>query len=255
MTPRRAALIAGVGYLGIFVLAIFANFVVIGGLVESGDAAATAENIAESEGLFRAGLVAFTVVFVIDVVIAWALFIVFRSLSRDLSLLTAWFRLVYTVFLGVALIFFFVALQLLSGADYLSAFGGGQVDANALLAVDAFNYAWLVGLVCFGFHLILIGYLVVASGWTSRVLGYVLMVAGTAYIIDTLARAVIADYADLENLFLAIVALPSVIGELWFTVWLLRKGGRNIEPVLAGQRIVWDQPFVVWRSAFRNRRR
>jgi hypothetical protein len=230
VTPRRAALIAGAGYVAIFVLAVFANFVVIGGLIESGDAAATAANIMESEGLFRAGLVAFTIVFVVDVVVAWALYVLFRSLSRDLSLLTAWFRLVYTVLLGVALIFSFVALQLLSGADYLSVFGPGQVDAHALLAVDAFNYAWLIGLVCFGIHLILLGYLVVASGWTAKSLGYVLMVAGSAYIVDTLARALIADYSDVENLFLAIVAIPSVVGELWFTVWLLRKAGMDTEP-------------------------
>lgn len=231
-TPRRAALIAGIGYLAIFFLAIFANFVVLGGLVESGDAAATAQNIAESEGLFRAGLVAFTIVFVVDVVVAWALFVLFRSLSRDLSLLTAWFRLVYTMFLGVALIFFFVALQLLSGAEYLGAFDPGQIDSHVLLAVDAFNYAWLVGLVGFGFHLILLGYLMARSRWAAKALGYILMVAGAAYIVDTLARAVIADYADLENLFLAIVAIPSVIGELWFTVWLLRKGGMAATPAI-----------------------
>jgi hypothetical protein len=234
VTPRRAALVAGVGYIVIFVLAIFGNFVVIEGVVESGDAAATAENIMESEGLFRAGLVAFTIVFVVDVVIAWALYVLFRSQSRDLSLLTAWFRLVYTVLLGVALIFFFLALQLLSDADYLSPFGPGQVDAHALLAVEAFNYAWLVGLVCFGVHLILLGYLVLASEWAPRALGYVVMVAGAAYIVDTLARAVIAEYADLENLFLAIVAVPSVIGELWFTVWLLLRGGRHAAPGAAG---------------------
>jgi hypothetical protein len=229
LTPRRAALTAGVGYLAIFVLAVFANFVVLGGLVESGDAAATAEDIVESEGLFRAGVVAFTIVFVVDVLVAWALYVLFRDLSRDLSLVTAWFRLVYTVFLGVALIFFFVALQLLSGDDYLGAFDAGQVDAHVLLAVDAFNYAWVIGLACFGVHLILLGYLVLASRWTVPALGYVLMAAGAAYIIDTLARAVISDYADVENLFLAIVALLSVIGEMWFTVWLLAKGGRTTQ--------------------------
>jgi hypothetical protein len=230
VTPRRAALVAGAGYVMIFFLAIFGNFIVIEGLVESGDAAATAQNIMESEGMFRAGLVAFTVVFVLDVVIAWALFVLFRSVSSDMSLLTAWFRLVYTVFLGVALIFFFVALQFLSGADYLSAFDGGQIDAHVLLAIDAFDYAWLIGLVCFGVHLILLGYLVASSSWTTRILGYVLMVAGAAYIVDTLARALIADYADVENMFLAIVAIPSVIGELWFTLWLLFRGGRHAEP-------------------------
>jgi hypothetical protein len=230
VTSRRAAQTAGVGYLVIFVLAIFANFVVVDGLIESGDAAATAENLVESEGLFRAGLVAFAIVFAVDVIVAWALFIVFRRLSRDVSLLAAWFRLVYTVFLGVALIFFFVALQLLSGDRYLVAFEPDQLDAHVLLALDAFNYAWLIGLICFGLHLIVIGYLVVASRWTTPALGYVLMVAGAAYIVDTVARAVLADYADVENLFLAIVAVPSVVGELWFTVWLLREGGTHLEP-------------------------
>jgi hypothetical protein len=43
---------------------------------------------------------------------------------------------------------------------------------------------------------------------------------------------VLADYADFENLFLAIVAIPSVIGELWFTVWLLNAGGKNLEPAV-----------------------
>jgi hypothetical protein len=135
----------------------------------------------------------------------------------------------------VALVFFFVALQLLSGADYLAVFGSGQLDAHALVAIDAFNYAWLIGLVCFGIHLILLGYLVVASGSASRALGYVLMVAGAAYVADTLARAVIPDYADVETLFLVIVAVPSVIGELWFTLWLLLRGGKSGEEALGAR--------------------
>lgn len=227
LSPRRASLVAGIGYLVIFVLAIFANFVVVNGLIETGDATATARNLADSEAMFRAGLVAFMIVFVVDVIVAWALFVVFRDVSRDVSLLAAWFRLVYTVFLGVALIFFFVALQLLSGDGYLDAFEPGQLDAHVLLSVDAFNYAWLIGLVCFGAHLLVIGYLVVSSGRTSPALGYLLMLAGAAYIADTIARAVVTDYADVENLFLAVVAIPSVVGELWFAVWLLRRGGTH----------------------------
>ena len=86
---RQAALIAGAGYLIIFVLAIFANFVVRTGLIEADDPAVTASNIMDSEGLFRLGLVAFLIVFVVDVVIAWALYIFFRDLSQEYSLLSA----------------------------------------------------------------------------------------------------------------------------------------------------------------------
>ena len=184
-SPRRAAQIAGVGYLIIFVLALFANFVVVNGLIESGDAAATAANITDSEGLFRWGIVAFAVVFVVDVVIAWALYLFFKSLSRELSLLTAWFRLVYTVFLGVGLVFLFQALRLLGGADYLAAFDQGQREAQTMVSLDAFDYVWRIGLVAFGVHLILLGYLVVRSGYVTRLLGYVVMVAGAAYVVGS----------------------------------------------------------------------
>ena len=231
-SPRRAARIAGVGYLVLFVLGIFANFIVREGLIEPGDATTTAANIVGSEGLFRLGLVSFLVIFVVDLVIAWALYIFFRNVNKDLSQLTAWFRLVYTVFLGVAAIFFFEALQLLSRPDYLTVFDTGQLDAQALQALEAFNYTWLIGLLCFGIHLILLGYLIIRSGYVSKILGYVLIVAGTAYGIDTLANALLANYDDFATVFLMIVAVPSVIGELWLGLWLLLRAGKAQESTI-----------------------
>ena len=226
-TPRTAALIAGIGYLVIFVLAIFANFFVMEGLVESGDAAATAANIADSEGLFRLGIVAFLIVFIVDAVVAWALWARFKDSARELSRLTAWMRIIYTVFLGVALVFSLVAVQLIGGAEYLEAFDRGQVDAQVMLMVDAFDYAWLIGLVAFGAHLVLLGYLVIATGAAPRILGIVLAIAGAAYAVDTVAHVMLSNYVDFESLFLAIVAIPSIVGELWFTVWLLTRGGKH----------------------------
>jgi Domain of unknown function (DUF4386) len=183
LAPRQAARIAGYGYLVIFVLAIFANFFVRERLIEPGDAAATASNILESEALFRLGLVSFLIVFVLDVAIAWALYVFFRPVHRDLSLLTAWFRLVYTVLLGVAVIFLFLALRLLSGAEYL-------------------------------------------SGFIPKVLGVLLLLAGAGYGIDTVANALLAGYDDYVTLFLLIAAVPSVVGELAFAIWLLLRGGK-----------------------------
>jgi hypothetical protein len=228
MPGRQAARIAGIAYLAIFALAIFANFFVRTGLEEPGDAAATVENIASSEGLFRAGLIAFLAVFAIDVVIAWALYIVFRPVSRDLSLLAAWFRLIYTVFLGVALVFFFRVLVLTGDASFLSAFEPAQRDAEVMLALEAFDATWLIGLVCFGLHLLLLGGLILRSDGVSRVLGVLLMVAGVAYIVDTTANALLPNYDDLENAFLVIVAVPSVVAELWFAIWLLRGATRSL---------------------------
>ncbi len=226
VTGRAAARIAGYGYLAIFVLAIFANFFVVSSLIESGDASATVTNIAESEGLFRSGLIAFTIVFALDVVIAWALYIFFRHTNRDLSLVTAWFRLVYTVLLGVGLIFFFLVLQLVGGAESLAALDTGQREAQVMLYLDAFDYAWLIGLVCFGFHLILLGYLVLKSGFIPRAIGVLLTIAGVVYVGDTIAHGLLSNYEEYEDLFLAIVAVPSVMGELSLALWLLIRGSK-----------------------------
>lgn len=227
ITPRTASVVAGIGYLVIFIGAIFANFVVLEAMVVDGDAAATVANVTDNEGMFRLGLIAFLVVFIADLVIAWALWIVFKAVHPEISRLTAWARVLYTVFLGVALIFFFTVLELLSDASWLGSFDEGQIDAQVMLALDAFDAAWLIGLSVFGVHLILLGWMIARSAIAPRVLGWLLAIAGVAYIADTVAHGLLSNYADYADPFLIMVAVPSVIGELWLAFWLLLRGGKE----------------------------
>ncbi|MGB8360495.1 MAG: DUF4386 domain-containing protein [Acidimicrobiia bacterium] len=219
--PRRsAARIAGVSYLVMFVLAIFANFAVREQLIEPGNGEATVANITGSLGLFRLGLVAFLAIFVLDVVIAWALHVVFRSVNRDLSLVTAWFRIVYTALLGVALVSMFQVLQILGG-ESLAFLTGEQVSTQTMIELSSFESTWLIGLVAFGIHLALLGVLIVRSGLVTKALGLVLIAAGVAYVLDTLARGMLADYESVAGILLVVVALPSMVGEGWLGLWLL----------------------------------
>lgn len=217
---QHAALIAGIGYVLLFGLAIFANFFVREGLVVADDAATTAANIAESNTLFRLGLLAFVAIFIIDIVVAWALHIVFRKTHHDLSLFAAWSRLVYTVFLGVGAIFLFQALAFYGAADV------GDRNGLALVGLELFNATWLIGLAAFGLHLVILGTLVVRSAETPRLLGNAMIIAGIAYVVDTTAYTVLADYADYADAFVVMVALPSVIAEGWFGLWLLTRARR-----------------------------
>ncbi|MEM7340543.1 MAG: DUF4386 domain-containing protein [Actinomycetota bacterium] len=227
VSPRTAAVVAGVSYVVLFALGILANFVVREGLVVADDAATTAANLAESEGLFRLGMLAFLVIFVLDIVVAWALHVVFRSTNHDLSLVAAWSRLIYTAFLGVAIVFFFQALQLLGGSSFLDAFTTEQLHAQALVALDTFNSTWLIGLVAFGLHLVLLGWIIIRSGVAPRALGVVLVVAGVAYMADTTAHTMLNNYADYEAIFVTMVAIPAVVAEGWFGLWLLLRAGRS----------------------------
>lgn len=227
-TPvRRAAVLGGLGYIALFILAVFANFMVREGMVVSGDAEKTAMNIAASTGLFRAGMISFLLVFLIDVLVAWALYILFRETHRDLALVSAWFRLVYTIFMGVALVFFYQALQFLGGAEFLNVFNQDQLHASALVALDSFNSTWLIGLSAFGVHLIFMGNLLHRFKKAPRILGWILIVAGASYVIDTVAHTLLPQYSQWAWLFTAIVAVPSILAEGWFGLWLLVRGGRK----------------------------
>ena len=83
-------------------LAGFANLVVVQGLVTSGNAARTAQDITASEGMFRLAVVALYLVVVLDVVVAWALMRVFSPVNHEISRLSAWFRLAYAAVFLVA---------------------------------------------------------------------------------------------------------------------------------------------------------
>jgi hypothetical protein len=222
---RSVALVAGVSYLALFALGIFGNFFVREELVVPGDASATVENLAANAGLVRLAIAGFIAAFALDVVVAWALYYLFRPSEPALARLAAWFRLVYTVFLGVAVVFLFAALELATGSAGTSGLDPGARGAHAMLAVDAFDATWLVGLTCFGVHLALVGTICLRSGTAPRALGLVLVVAGAAYVIDTLAFTLLSTYADHAGVFTPLVAVPAVIAEAWFAIWLLTRAG------------------------------
>ena len=79
------------------------------GLVVPGNAARTANNVADHENMFRFGIVSLYLVAILDVVVAWALYRVFKPVSNALAKLAALLRIAYA---GV----FMVAISQLLGA-------------------------------------------------------------------------------------------------------------------------------------------
>lgn len=163
---------------------------------------------------------------VFDVVLAWALYILLKPVNKNLSLLSGWLRLVNSTIFGIALYNLFSVLQILSGAEYLKVFVAGQLHAQVMLFLNAFNHTWLIGLVFFGLHLFFLGYLIFKSGYIPRILGVLLIVASVGYLIDSFANFLLPNYTNYATIFLLVVAVPSIIAELSFTFWLLFKGGK-----------------------------
>ena len=221
---KKTARFAGLVYLLIAIIAILANSFVLESLIIPGDAATTANNIMANELLFRSAIASFMVLVILDVVVAWALYILLKPVNKNLAMLAAWFRVVFATILGIALHNFLSVLQLLSGADYLKVFETEQLEAQAMLFLNAFNYTWLIGLTIFGLHLFILGYLIFQSSYIPKIIGILLVVSSLGYITDSFANFLLPNYADYEALFLLIVAIPAIIGELSLTFWLLLKG-------------------------------
>ena len=95
MTPRQSAIVAGIALLIMTILAPFANFFILQRLTVAGDAAETASNILAAEGMFRAGIFAFLIVAILDIVVAWGLYYLFKPVDKSLSMLGAWLRVAY----------------------------------------------------------------------------------------------------------------------------------------------------------------
>jgi len=222
---RTAAIVAGLGLLAMAILAGFANFSVFQNLVVPGDAKTTAENILASAGSFRMGLFFFLVVAILDVVVAWALYILLKPVNNDLSLLAAWFRIVYAAIFAIALTNLFNVLQLLTGADYLKVFEVNQLYAQVMLSLSAFRSGWDIGLVIFGLHLLVLGYLAFKSGYIPRWLGILLIVAGLGYVADSFGKFLLPNY----NLT---IAAFTFVGEVLLTFWLLWKGIKGFDKEL-----------------------
>ena len=222
---RKAAMVAGFGYLPVFILGGFANF---SNFIVPGDAATTANNIMASEQLFRTYIASWLIVLTADVVVAWALYVLLKPVNQSLSLLAAWSRLLFVAIFAIALVNHFPVLQLLSGADYLTVFEPNQLQAQAMSFVNAYTFGVNISFVFFGLHIFFLGYLIFKSDYIPRILGVLLIITSVGYQIDSFGNFLSSNYASNEALFIVFVAVPAVISEFSLTAWLLIKG-RKVE--------------------------
>lgn len=227
-------MIAGLAYIAMIVLAFFANFFVLERLTDPEDPAATAANIANSQGLFRGAVAAFALTFAADVVVAWALYLLFQRTSRQLSLLAAWLRLVNVAISAAALLNLLTAVKVADGTGYAATLDAGQRAAHVMLALDAYHYGWGIALVFFGVHLLLLGLLMVKSEYAPSILGRLVALAGLGYLVTNLALVLLPDNEDYTNVVALLTVVLAVPGEFGLAGWLVWKGATSRSTTDAG---------------------
>lgn len=219
------ARLAGFLYLLIIVCGVGSELLIRSHLIVDGDASATAANILESNGLFRLGFVADSVMLLSDVAIAVLFYVLFKPVNQTLALMAAAFRLTQASILGFNLLNYYAAALLLSGGAYLNGLDANQSQALASLFLDLHSHGYDLGLIFFGLSNLILGYLLIRSGYFPAVLGYGLIAAALVYLTGSFTRFVFPDYAaGLEPFYL----IP-LVAELAFALYLVTMGFRGDE--------------------------
>jgi hypothetical protein len=216
---RRAALIVGLGLLIMVIASPFTELFVFPKLIVSDNAIKTIQNIIANKTLFVSGIFGYLITFICDIVVAWALYILLKPVNEDLSLLTSWFRFVYAVISLFALLNLVSVFRLLNTSDYLILPQPDQVHAQVMFSLSAFRNHWYFGLLFFGIHLLLLGYLVIRSKYIPKILGILLIIAGLGYLLNSLKPYL---FPNINIDF----AMYTYYGELIFMLWLIIRGSR-----------------------------
>src|SRR5262249_32261053 len=145
--------------------------------------------------------------------------------SVSLSLLAAWFQLVYTAVGLYASLNLVTVLRLLNTPEDAAMFGAGPLHAQVRLLLASFRSTWGLSLVFFAVHLMLVGYLVYKSGYIPKLIGVLLVIAGVGYVVQNL-NAYLFPKPDLGYVAIAL------LGELVFMFWLLIRGWKIKEPAV-----------------------
>ena len=221
MSPSAYARFAGVLYLIITVAAIFAHMVIPEQFIVPGDAAATAVNIAANETTFRLGTVGSELIILLsEIVLAVVLYVLLKPVNKTLSLVAAVSRLAMTTIHGLNLLNYYFVFQLLNGSSLATAFSPDQVNALVILFLDAHSTGFTRGIAFLVPHVLILGYLIVQSGYFPKVLGYLFIAAGIGYLFDATSLLLVSSYTTSPGVIAAVIA----IAEIAFPIWLLVKG-------------------------------
>jgi len=214
-SPSPSARITGVVYLLYFVTAVLGDFF-LKGLVVDGDAAATANNLLAHQSLYRLGLATGLIATACYIAVTALFYVLFKPVSRSLSLVAAFFSLVGCAILSFGSLFQLAPLVVLGGSQYLSVFKVEQLRALALLFLDLNTQAGYICVVFFGVYCVLIGYLIFKSTFLPRILGALIAFAGLGWL--TFLSPPFANRLSPYNLVLGFLA------ELLLMLWLLVMG-------------------------------
>jgi hypothetical protein len=220
---RNPGRVAGFWYLLLCVIGPLRLIYIPTKLFVTGNAAATVNNIAAHEWLFRFGIVGDLACGVILIFLVLAFYRLFKGVDPNLAVLVVIFGGVMPAIINfVGVVTDASALMVIRGADFLSVFDKPQRDALVLLFLHLRDRQNTAAEILWGVWLLPLAVLVYRSRFLPRFLGVWLALGGVAYIILSLTGELVPQYQQKVFAY----AQPALFGEVAITLWLVIMGAR-----------------------------
>lgn len=223
---RTRARITGFLYLLIIICAGYSQGFVRESLIVFDDAIVTAENILSEEGLFRLGLVADLIAFLLDAVVAILLYQLLKPAGKTLAMIATTFRLLaHPAIASINLLNHMMVLEVLKSGHEME-FSALQTLSLAMTFLEAHRTGYLIAGAFFGIHCLLLGFLIYRSGKIPQVFGFLMIGAAMGYTMESFGNFL---FPGNETWLAWAVGLSAAIGEVGLTFYLIIKGVRRGE--------------------------
>lgn len=227
ISDKNLARIAGFCYLIVIGTGLFSEVFVRQALRVPNDALATAQNIQANEMLFRWGFVADIINFVVGLPTILIVYYLFKRTNKLLLQLALAFVIIQTAIIAVNLLNQITPLLLLSNDRYLNTIQPNQLATLSLLYLNIQTQGYAIGLVFFGFYCLIVGYAMYKSKFLPKLFGILYAIVGLCYLVNSFTMFLSKGF---ENPLFIYLAIPILIGELSFCLWLLFKGIDTSKP-------------------------
>lgn len=222
---------AGLLYLVASIPGVFALIYVPSKLLVHGDAAATANNIASHETMFRLGIAADLIGQALFVFVALALYDLLKAVNRRHAL-----AMLVLILVAIPIAFLnevnsMAALTLARRTDFLSVIDKPQREALSGLFLNLRGDGFDVAGIFWGLWLFPLGMLVYRSGFIPRFIGVLLMIGTFAYLANSFTSLVWPEYAAGVSRWMD----PLQAVELMFMLWLLIMGAKPTPAAVGGR--------------------
>jgi hypothetical protein len=215
---KKQARFAGLLYLLACLPAPFCLVYVPGALIVPGDATATADHVRASETLLRLGMAGELINAIAFIFVVFALYRLFKGVNKQHAAIMVTLFVVSVPISFLNVLNDIAPLILVSGANFLSVFDKGQLDALVYLFMRLHSQGFIVAQIFWGLWLFPFGILAIRSGFIPRVVGVLVMIAGSGYVVSSFTSLLLPHYAHVVGQ-VGLVLEFCELSVLWLLIW------------------------------------